>query len=86
MLLYSHLSPFHCILPSADTPTANHLLLNPYYLAYNERITNSLHVVLSVSNHLEPEKSMDVSYFRFLLPPIFESVSFLMAGPSGRAV
>ena len=83
MLLYSyfHISPFHCILHSADTPTAIHLLLYPYYLAYIEWITKSLRVACSVSNQLKPEKTMNVSYFRFSLPPIFESISLLLESP-----
>lgn len=56
MLLYSHLIPFHCILPSADTPTAIHFLPNPYYRAHIEWIKNSLHVAHSVSKHISLKK------------------------------
>ena len=33
MTLYPRLIPFHCILPTADTPTATHHWPNPYYRA-----------------------------------------------------
>jgi hypothetical protein len=35
-MLYFLISPFHRILRSVDTPTATHLLLNPYYRSYVE--------------------------------------------------